>query len=286
MKHSILILFCFCFLLSCKEDKSDNPQRGDITIVADESFHNVTEALTYRYMQAYPDAKINVVYKKENAALSDLLNNKARVVIMSRELTDQERKLYDSQVALPWQPAYFAADALIFVVPKNSPITHLTYDQIRDALLSGERQLIFDGADGSNTNYIAQVYGLSPREIKYSALDSNEQIIEDLQKYPSHIGVVSYNTISRPHGKEAKMLRDQVKILPIEKDGQTIYPSQVTMRDQRYPFTRMLYFLTNEGYFGLGNGFIRYSCTQIGQIIVEKQGLQPYYLYKREVRLQ
>lgn len=46
-----------------------------------------------------------------------------------------------------------------------------------------------------------------------------------------------------------------------------------------------LYFLTNEGHFGLGNGFIRFSCTQKGQIVVSKEGLQPYNIFKREVMM-
>ncbi|MFC5875843.1 hypothetical protein ACFP3I_25195 [Chryseobacterium arachidis] len=38
-----------------------------------------------------------------------------------------------------------------------------------------------------------------------------------------------------------------------------------------YPFTRVLYFLTNEGNFNIANGFIRYSCTQLGQMIVQRR---------------
>ena len=53
----------------------------------------------------------------------------------------------------------------------------------------------------------------------------------------------------------------------------------------KYPFTRVLYFLTNESYYGLGNGLIRFSCQQLGQIVVEKEGLQPYYIFKREVQM-
>jgi phosphate transport system substrate-binding protein len=52
-----------------------------------------------------------------------------------------------------------------------------------------------------------------------------------------------------------------------------------------YPFTRVLYFLTNEGNFNIANGFIRYSCTQLGQMIVQKEGLQPYNIYGREVQM-
>jgi phosphate transport system substrate-binding protein len=57
------------------------------------------------------------------------------------------------------------------------------------------------------------------------------------------------------------------------------------MRKMKYPFTRVLYFLTNEGNFNIANGFIRFSCTHLGQKIVQKEGLQPYNIYKREVQM-
>jgi phosphate transport system substrate-binding protein len=53
----------------------------------------------------------------------------------------------------------------------------------------------------------------------------------------------------------------------------------------KYPFSRVLYFLTNEAYYGLGNGWIRFSCQQLGQIVVQKEGLQPYNIFKREVQM-
>ena len=41
----------------------------------------------------------------------------------------------------------------------------------------------------------------------------------------------------------------------------------------------------NEGNFNIANGFIRFSCTHLGQKIVQKEGLQPYNIYKREVQM-
>ena len=73
--------------------------------------------------------------------------------------------------------------------------------------------------------------------------------------------------------------------MKIKQGNKTYEPSLSNLKVMTYPFTRILYFLTNEGYYGLGNGFIRFSCTQLGQIVVEKEGLQPYNLYKREVQM-
>ena len=207
------------------------------------------------------------------------------VVVLSRELSAKEKETFDKKIDLPWQPAKFAADAVLFVVPKNSALESISMDDIYKELQSEEKKLIFDGTNSSNLNFVAQKFNRKPSELEFSIINGNENVVEQLKKYPDKIGVISYNTISRPFGEEAEKLRNEVKILKITQGNKTYEPSLSNLKMMTYPFTRILYFLTNEGYYGLGNGFIRFSCTQLGQIVVEKEGLQPYNLYKREVQM-
>lgn len=288
MKINILaILFCIILVSCSKEEKQDidNPNKGEITIEVDESFQSVTEALTERYMALNPQTKINLVVKKEDLALLDFFERKIRVVVLSRELSAKEKETFDKKIDLPWQPAKFAADAVLFVVPKNSALDSISMDDIYKELQSEDKRLIFDGTNSSNLNFVAQKFNRKPSELEFSIINGNENVVEQLKKYPDKIGVISYNTISRPFGEEAEKLRNEVKILKIKQGNKTYEPSLSNLKVMTYPFTRILYFLTNEGYYGLGNGFIRFSCTQLGQIVVEKEGLQPYNLYKREVQM-
>ena len=282
-----MILLCI-ILISCSKEKKqdiDNPNKGEITIEVDESFQSVTEALTERYMALNPQTKINLVVKKEDLALLDFFERKIRVVVLSRELSAKEKETFDKKIDLPWQPARFAADAVLFVVPKNSALESISMDDIYKELQSEDKRLIFDGTNSSNLNFVAQKFNRKPSELEFSIINGNENVVEQLKKYPDKIGVISYNTISRPFGEEAEKLRNEVKILKIKQGNKTYEPSLSNLKMMTYPFTRILYFLTNEGYYGLGNGFIRFSCTQLGQIVVEKEGLQPYNLYKREVQM-
>lgn len=289
MKNSLFIFISVFILFSCKKSKSepvDSPTQGTITMEADDSFRNIVEALTERYMALNPSTKINVVYKKEDLGLLDLLERKSRVIVMSRNLTKTEKEAYDSKIGLPWQPAKFAADALVFVVPKNNnSIGSLSVDDIKRRITSEDKSLIFSGANSSNLNFIAQEFNVKVSALKYSVINGDENIIEQLEKHPNKIGVVSLNSISRPYGDEAIKLREKINILPIVENGKSYLPDSNTLQDMTYPFTRVLYFITNETYYGLANGLIRFSCTQLGQIVVEKEGLQPYNLYKREVQM-
>lgn len=287
MSKSILnVFFILTVFLSCSKDTTDSPQTGDITVVADESFENVTRVLKDRYMLFYPKTKINLKIKKENEALQDLLKGKARVIVMSRDLTANEKTAFKQKFNSDVEPARFAADGLVFIVSKGSAVENVSVDEIKKRLLDGKNSLIFDGSNSANTSFIAKILGIAPNDLKYSTLASNEDIITQINKYPNSIGVIGFNALSRPHNTESKMFRESVKILPVvDATGKSISISPQTMKNNTYPFTRVLYFITNEAYFGLGNGFIRFSCSQPGQIIVKKQGLQPFYIIPREVKI-
>ncbi|MFC4685734.1 PstS family phosphate ABC transporter substrate-binding protein [Epilithonimonas pallida] len=287
-KIFFLLVAIYAIAFSCSKEKTkeiDTPNKGEIILEADESFKSVTEALVERYTALNPETKINVVIKKEDLGLLDLLDKKVRVIVMSRELSDDEKKAYDAKIDLPWQPAKFAADAVLFVVPKDSPLESISMDEINTELTSDKKRLIFDGTNSSNLNFIAQKFNKNPSDLKFSIINGNENVVEQLKNYPDKIGVISFNTISRPFGEEAQKLRAQLKVLKITKANKSYEASLDNLKEMRYPFTRVLYFLTNEAYYGLGNGFIRFSCQQLGQIIVEKEGLQPYNIFKREVQM-
>lgn len=289
MRNSIKIvmLFYLCIIaIGCKkEDKSPSYHKGEMTILTDESFKSVTEALAEGYMINYPETKIKVVTKKEDLGFLDLLHDKARIVVMSRDLSPKEIRTYEEQVDLKFLPAKFAADAVIFVAPKDSPKESISMQEIEEGMQSDDKKFIFDGTNASNLNFVAQKLKKQPKDLKFSVIPGNKNIIEELNKYPDKIGVIGLNTFSRPYDKESEKLRDMVKILPVEYKGKLYNTDFQNLRNMNYPFTRILYFLTNEGNFNIANGFIRYSCTQLGQMIVQKEGLQPYNIYRREVQM-
>lgn len=287
-KIFFLFIAIAAIVFACSKEKPkeiDTPNKGEITVETDESFKSVIEALAERYMALNPETKINVIIKKEDLGLLDLLDRKVRIAVMSRELSQKEKEAYDTKIDLPWLPGKFAADAVLFVVPKESPLESISMEEIYTELNSDKKRLIFDGTNSSNLNFIAQKFQKDPSQLKFSIINGNENVAEQLKNYPDKIGVISYNTISRPFGEEAQKLRSELKILKIVKDNKAYDVSSDNLKNMTYPFTRVLYFVSNEAYYGLGNGFIRFACQQLGQIIVEKEGLQPYHIFKREVQM-
>lgn len=286
-KFSVFFLFILLGFVSCNKDKAEKPayNRGQLTVYTDESFKSVVEALADGYMTHYPETKILVKTKKEDLGFLDLLNDKAKLIVMSRDLSKDEVNEYEKRTQLKFIPAPFAADGVVFIVPKDSPQESISLDDIKIGLESDSKPFIFDGTNSSNLNFVAEKIHKKPGDLKFSIINGNENLIQELKKYPGKIGVIGYNSISRPFNDEMIALRSQIKMLPIIVKGKSISISQPSLRSLEYPFTRIDYFLNNEGGFNIASGFIRFSCTQIGQKIVEKEGLQPYNLYKREVQM-
>lgn len=283
----LAVMFVLSMMLAgCKkEDKSPSYHKGDLTILTDESFQSVTEALADGYMINYPETHIKVETKKEDLGFLDLLNGNAKVIVMSRNLQPEEIKTFEDRTDLKYLPAKFAADAVVFVVPKDSPKESISMDEINSGLLSENKEFIFDGTNSSNLNFVAEKLKKQPKDLKFSIIPGNQKIIEELGNYPDKIGVIGFNTFSRPYDKNSEKLREMVKILPVEDKGKLYTADFKGLRTMEYPFTRVLYFLANEGNFNIANGFIRFSCTHLGQKIVQKEGLQPYNIYNREVQM-
>lgn len=283
---SLVMVAFLLFFFACKEKKrTASYNKGSIEIVSDDSFKSVMQALADAYMINYPDTSIKVVTKKEDLAFLDLLKGKSKLIVMSRDLSKDEIKEYEKQTELKFKPAQFAADAVVFVVPKDSPLNEISFDEIKKNLNSDDKKLIFDGTNSSNLNFVAQKLNQKPSDLRFEIIPGNENLITQLHKFPDKIGVIGLNTISRPYGKDAERLKSEIKILPVVYNGKKMDPITNNLRQLQYPFTRVLYFLTNEGNFNLANGIIRFSCTQLGQLVVDKEGLQPYNIFKREVQM-
>jgi len=282
-----LLLFFLIISIGCKKKEKQTPSyyNGELTVSTDDSFKSVVEALADGYMIAYPESEIKVKTQKEDLGFLDLLNDKSKIIVMSRELSPEEKTEYEKRVELKYQPARFAADGVIFIVPKNAAKSEISVEEIEKELQSDSKKFIFDGTNSSNLNFIAQKLNKKPADLKFSIINGNENVIKELNKYPDKIGVIGWNSISRPYDKKSEELREMIKILPVKENGKLYDISPENLQQMTYPYTRVLYFLINESGFNLANGFVRYSCTQIGQKIVEKEGLQPYNLYKREVQM-
>lgn len=98
-KYLYVFISCFCFitLISCKQNQSgepdDTPTSGKINITVDETFRPIIDTEISAFKNIYKYTTINVSYKSEGNAFKDLLNDSARIIIVTRELAPQEKSI-------------------------------------------------------------------------------------------------------------------------------------------------------------------------------------------------
>jgi phosphate transport system substrate-binding protein len=286
MRKINLCLISILSFLACKEETKIGPNAGSAFVVADEASKEMIDALTENYHLHYPESNLKPKYVMEDIAVADFLNGKTDMVCLSRPLTSTEKAILKSNLGVDWKPANVAADAVIFVVDKNDPRQFIDLKDIEQGLKTESTKLIADAGNGSNINTLCRYFKIPLKEAKFRVIKGNVAVAQQIKNKTSQVGVTSLNSISRPHSAFFKSLRSDIKILPVKKHEQLLEASLPNLQQNKYPFIKIMYFLTKEHYFGLCNGFIKFSCTQLGQIIVSKQGIQPYYRYQRQIILE
>lgn len=262
---------------------------GTLKITADPSYKNLINAVTSMYQVEYPEVKFDIDYKFEEFAIKDLYEGKTEFAIVSKPLTkDQEKYLFDKTKIL-YKASPIGMDATIFITSIDNPLETISVSDIKSNVYNENPTLkfVFDYPNSANFNTVNDKLGISaPKGKAVKALESAENVIDFVQKDKKTIGVIGLNTLSDTDNPKVKEILSKVKILNVaDAKGEIYEPTNPNLRNGKYPFYRLIYFLKNEKGFGIAAGLSRFTGSQQGQLIVLKENLQPYYLYKREIQL-
>ena len=69
-----------------KKATNETPTRGNIRIVADESFQPLIETEVYTFTHLYTGANIKPVFKPEYDVINDFMNDSVKVIVTSKKL--------------------------------------------------------------------------------------------------------------------------------------------------------------------------------------------------------
>ncbi|AWW00590.1 PstS family phosphate ABC transporter substrate-binding protein [Arcticibacterium luteifluviistationis] len=289
---SIICISAIALLTSCAHPKDTDRLsvgRGEITIAIDESFEPIAEAQMAAYNAHYPDAKFHPIYVPEQKAVNYMLSDSADLIMISRELTLEEQQYY-VQREREYHPARMALDAVALITNKESSLTSIDIAEI-EAILKGKKsdiKLIFDNSSSSNLNLMLSKFDIKEiNKANIFATNGTLEVFEQVEKNKNAIGLIGLNWISDEDDKGSMKLKDQIKVLGITSpnSSEPIFPTVSTIKDQEYPFVKIIYLHTTQNGWGVAMGFVRFACTQIGQLVVEKMGLQPYYLIPKNYQL-
>ncbi|MEZ0608487.1 PstS family phosphate ABC transporter substrate-binding protein [Fibrella sp. WM1] len=294
------------YLAGCQEEHpADTPSQGRITVVADESYRLLTEEITKTYQLLYPRTKFDLVFKPEREAINLMLNDKARICIVSRKLTPNEQQALVEQ-KIKGSSTRIATDGVALITSKANTDTLMTMRELRGLFtkqltkwsqLSGGNQqgpitLVFDNANSSNLDYVLQTFGVKDiTGLPIYTVQSNKQVIEYVRQHAGAIGFIGVNWISDGDTVLSAELSKDIQVVGIsEKENPRsradyFQPFQRALGLKDYPLRRDVYILSREAHPGLGSGLTNYLIRDAGSILIEKLGLWPAIPYNREVFL-
>ncbi|MBC7438690.1 MAG: substrate-binding domain-containing protein [Flavobacterium sp.] len=286
------------FFLACKNQEK-NPEKmdetilqGSTTILVDESVQPITEDEVAVFESQY-NAKIKLINKPESEVINDLINDKAKIAILSRKLNSEEEKIFINKKLSP-KITEFAVDAITLIASKNAKDTLIDLQEVLNLLqrkASKIKGLVFENPNSSTVNYMNNIAGVG-REAKKNvfSLKSNEEVLKYVAENDGMIGVVGLNLIVQPSTKIQNYL-DKVQVLAVRNvkskpDSNNYYkPSQSNIGAGLYPLERKLYMLNYQGKEGLGMGFASFIAGETGQRIILKSGLLPVRIPSRIIQL-
>lgn len=282
MLHSLIVLITFSALFSaCTEIKDpDNQTSGNIKVSIDETYKPVMEEQLKIFSSRYPEAHITAEYKPESDCIKDFLEDTTRVVFVTRELTEEEKKYALSKKIVSKSMA-MARDAVVFITSKNNANPQFSIKEIRDILIGTNKkyQIVFDNKNSSTVRYVTDsILGGQKLSDNIFATSNCEEVINYVAKNDNAIGVIGVSWIADRKDSVVETFLSNINVAGIQPDNDSIksyvMPYQAYIGLKEYPCTRNLYFISKETWQGLGTGLVNYLCKD-GQLVFKQAKLFP-----------
>jgi phosphate transport system substrate-binding protein len=301
-----LALAAMTLLAACNRGPKvfpESPTRGNIRIIADESFQPLIDAEVSTFTQLYQNAIVKPTYKPEVDIINDFMNDSAKVIVSSKKLTDDQIQFLRDTLIIA-RTTTFAYDALALITNKNNRDTILRYKTVKDIFLGeattwkdinpksklGEIKVVFDNTKSGNIRYFKELFEIrTGLPYNFYAMNNNAEVVDYVSRNPEALGIISVNWISDRNDPQSLKFLDKVNVVgvsqPMTDNGSYYRPHQGFIYTKEYPFVREIYFISRETFKGLGSGFIQWATAEQGQRIVLKSGLVPATMPIRIVQL-
>ncbi|HET9054725.1 MAG TPA: substrate-binding domain-containing protein [Cyclobacteriaceae bacterium] len=288
---SLLLLALLATACADRDKKGnllDQTTYGTITIAVDESLKPLIDAEADTFEATYRDAHLNIIYTTEDEAIQAMLQDSARLAIVTRSLTEEERAYLRNQ-KIDGKEQKIAKGGVALIVNRLNPDTLLTVYDFRK-ILTGTNNLseldknfsskpvvvVFDHPNSGIIRYLRDSVQQFDSLPSYCyAVNGNPEVIDYVSKNPQAIGLIDVNWISDRDDSTANTFLGSIKVIGLSDGGEYFQPYQAYIADRSYPLLRDIKILSREARMGLGTGFTAFVASERGQRIVLKSGIVP-----------
>jgi phosphate transport system substrate-binding protein len=271
----------------------ETPTRGNISIMADESFKPIVNAEIATFTGLYKYAKITPAFVPETDLIAAFLKDSVKLVVSAWEPTEEQKKLlFDTQIVV--RTTAVAYDAIALVINKENKDSLLTYQNVNDLFagkitewkdINSESKLgkivtVFDNDKSANIRYFKELFKLDGQlPSNFYSVKNNAEVVDYVSQNKGALGLVSVNWICDHRDSTSRSFSDKIKTVAVSHQylnpGVYSMPDQGSIYDKSYPFTRTINLVSRETYRGLASGFVSWFAAEQGQRIVLKSGLVP-----------
>lgn len=289
-----LVVFVFLFAMCNQKSKNESGKetilKGSLDIAVDETVKPIVDDQVAVFEGTYYGAKINVKPESEAEVINDLLNQKTKVAVTARNLSQEELARFEKSKIKP-RVTPFATDAIAFIKTKNNNDTLIALKTVIDFMQgnsnTGIKGLVFDNPNSSTVRFMKELAKVKnvPSQNVFS-FKTNEEVIKFVSENDGMIGVVGVNWLSQPSPSMVDIVK-KINVLSVKGLNSNEYysPTQNDLAEVKYPLARELFIINCQGYNGLGMGFGSFIAGDIGQRIVLKSGLLPIKTPGRKLQI-
>ncbi len=279
---SLLMACALFFLPGCSQRSSsqveDSETSGRIKVVSVPEAMSLMEQEAAAFRRDYPQATIEVVAGTSREAVTALLEQRADMAVLTRELEPEERSVM-VKGGMELEGYRFALDAICVIVNPANRVSQLATDDLRH-IYSGEvtdwsalggrggriEPVVREPESDPMQSFQQRVMGGTPPTAPSALAKSDSQVVARVRANPGAIGFVCLAQSTRG----AKVLRiSSLTGLPYWiPDAEHVYKGD-------YPLGRHCSLYVRNGGPRLANGLVTFVSSMEGQKLVHEAGLVP-----------
>lgn len=255
-----IVLAATFFFPSCQQRRGGH----SLVVAGSTSIQPFADKWAEVFMEKRPGKIVDVQGGGSSAGIQAVRTGAAQIGMSSRELKDDEKELYQIEVA---------HDGLAIIVHPSNSLENLTIEQVKSIFLgeittwetlNGRKKeitvVVREEGSGTRGAFQELVMGKSRITKKAIVQDSNGTVREIVSRDPQAIGFISLGLVN-----------ESVKALALNG----VKPTEEAILKKEYKLVRPFLFLTREAPSGLAREFIEFILSEEIQELVHKEGLIP-----------
>lgn len=270
---------------------------GRLSVVADVGLEKIMRQQAEVFRNLYDSVEVAESYADEATMMEQFRRGEVNVMLLTRKLTEAERKRMIEQDTLYVRELEVAYDAIVMIGGKGMDDSNMDTALLKSYVshpTASSPLLVFDSRNSSISSYILRRAegmkdGGSPKRM--FAVASAEEVIDYVAQQPNSIGFIPYQYISDETDRRRAELLKRVKILSLRaqsEEGKAIRASanQSDIAMGYYPLTRPVNVVIRYGHQDNPEWwFMSFLYREKGAKVFLKAGFVPARIPQREINV-